>query len=793
MYRNSIITTIFIILFSLFLHAEKPTEESLIRLYVATFNRAPDAAGIEYWLFDSGLNLQEIAKSFFEQPETRNIYKDLSDKEQFIRQVYLNLFNREPDSAGLEYWKERLLSGAIEPSSFILALINGAMASSGGERDRDILKNKTEIGYYFYSLGLNDISLATKVMKYIDTDRESLIEAMDYIDRNSPQSLLVYRKGFQYSIKSDSQKALNFRDIIEREEGGYIFVGSTYDYFAHKNEDAIILETDKNGTVVNTFELKADGFDFSKKRFIQIDKISKNRYLILGEFEKNATTMADITIFTDNDNTLLSKLYTIKGSNLQNIDNWLRFTKVIPLSDGGFLVLGEQGGRDDNDSVSALVGRFDSAGKALFVKRYFAKKNGYFFTDALESEDGIYLTGYEKKSSSNSKIILSKIDGNGNFLWLKRYLRYLFADDGKKEYCDGYDTRGLGIEKIKDGLLLIAQDMTYRDRVDSLMGFKMDYDGEPFSVERYSSSCLSSYFKATKSDELGYIYISATDRSIMKIDQGGNFVYSAKIDTAWFDSFAVNRDGSVLLCGHNGDFSNKAIVLASNSNAKVFASTNSDIKSSFEKIDTNLISIKNISLNSEDLQIQDRDLSGSVKIAIDSSRYEHESSKNVDGDFYSEYSYKSMKLTKIIDGDTYRFDFDGENITCRVNGIDTPESIESSKLRRISEKCSIPKDIIKRAGVRAKHFVEQRLRVGEEYDVAIVDNDIYSRSVCKIIYDGDFIGKEIARYGYAVVMGHYLLSDKEKAEYSHLQENAQKRDYGLWLTDKKLMECIAYP
>jgi hypothetical protein len=41
-------------------------------MYVAYFNRAPNAVGLDYWAsrLTEGMTLQDIAKSFFAQPET---------------------------------------------------------------------------------------------------------------------------------------------------------------------------------------------------------------------------------------------------------------------------------------------------------------------------------------------------------------------------------------------------------------------------------------------------------------------------------------------------------------------------------------------------------------------------------------------------------------------------------------------------------------------------------------------------------------------------------------------------
>jgi len=79
---------------------EVPAKEEVAKLYVATFNRAPDFSGLNYWTNDSGLRLSQIAESFFDQPETRELYPSGNSNRSFIQSVYANLFNRELDTAG---------------------------------------------------------------------------------------------------------------------------------------------------------------------------------------------------------------------------------------------------------------------------------------------------------------------------------------------------------------------------------------------------------------------------------------------------------------------------------------------------------------------------------------------------------------------------------------------------------------------------------------------------------------------------------------------------------------------
>jgi len=148
----------------------------ITKLYVATFNRAPDKSGIEYWI-ESKMAIEEIAMSFFDQAETKELYPSENKDALFIKSIYSNLFNREPDSEGWTYWINTITSGAISRSLFILAVINGAK----GE-DALILQNKQKVGEYFANKGLNDIDDAKSVISSITSNSSSVEEAMSLID-----------------------------------------------------------------------------------------------------------------------------------------------------------------------------------------------------------------------------------------------------------------------------------------------------------------------------------------------------------------------------------------------------------------------------------------------------------------------------------------------------------------------------------------------------------------------------------------------------------------------------------
>lgn len=88
--------------------------EQVYRLYQATLDRAPDAAGQADWterLYRETQSLQAVAQGFVESPEFRSVYGAL-DNAGFVGLLYQNVLNRAPDAAGLANWIARLEGGA---------------------------------------------------------------------------------------------------------------------------------------------------------------------------------------------------------------------------------------------------------------------------------------------------------------------------------------------------------------------------------------------------------------------------------------------------------------------------------------------------------------------------------------------------------------------------------------------------------------------------------------------------------------------------------------------------------
>lgn len=90
--------------------------EALTAIYIGYYDRAADPAGLAFWedvVGQDGFNLVSITTLFAAASETNDLFPFFADPASttptaFLTQLYLNLFNREPDDAGLAYWANEL-------------------------------------------------------------------------------------------------------------------------------------------------------------------------------------------------------------------------------------------------------------------------------------------------------------------------------------------------------------------------------------------------------------------------------------------------------------------------------------------------------------------------------------------------------------------------------------------------------------------------------------------------------------------------------------------------------------
>jgi len=88
----------------------------ITKIYIAAFNRAPDAAGLSNWMnqYTSGtMTYAQISQDFSNQTEYTTKYPSAMTNSEYITKIYTNVFGRSPDAGGLQNWVNQLDASAI--------------------------------------------------------------------------------------------------------------------------------------------------------------------------------------------------------------------------------------------------------------------------------------------------------------------------------------------------------------------------------------------------------------------------------------------------------------------------------------------------------------------------------------------------------------------------------------------------------------------------------------------------------------------------------------------------------
>lgn len=143
-------------------------EDDVAKIYLAYFGRSADPDGLKFWTdqvvaaLQSGTNYNDALKSqinsFALSAEAESMYPginagalSLAGLETFITSIYDNLFDRLPEMAGLDYWKNdavQLQNQDLPLGSIIKTVIDGAL-DSPGTLDRTTIQHKAQVAWNY--------------------------------------------------------------------------------------------------------------------------------------------------------------------------------------------------------------------------------------------------------------------------------------------------------------------------------------------------------------------------------------------------------------------------------------------------------------------------------------------------------------------------------------------------------------------------------------------------------------------------------------------------------------------
>ncbi len=165
--------------------------QRLEELYVAFFNRVPDADGLAYWIgqMNAGQSLNQIAEAFYNagvQFSSLTGFSATMSNADFVNVIYRNVLGRSEgaDSGGLAYWSGALANHTETHGSLVSSILSSAHTYNGDATwgwVADLLDNKISVANQFaVAWGLN-----------YNTPNESITQGMAIAAAVTPTSTAV--------------------------------------------------------------------------------------------------------------------------------------------------------------------------------------------------------------------------------------------------------------------------------------------------------------------------------------------------------------------------------------------------------------------------------------------------------------------------------------------------------------------------------------------------------------------------------------------------------------------------
>ncbi|MFC7515123.1 DUF4214 domain-containing protein [Herbaspirillum sp. GCM10030257] len=156
-----------------------PTDlKILTELYLAFFNRVPEADGLAFWIdsFRNGRSIDLIADDFYAagiQYSDLSGYSNSMTSEEFVRVIYKNVLGRSgstaPPAQDVQFWVSELDSGRATKGQLVRTMLNSAHTFTGDPTwgwVATLLDNKYAVAHLFaIDLGLNYLTSEESIRK----------------------------------------------------------------------------------------------------------------------------------------------------------------------------------------------------------------------------------------------------------------------------------------------------------------------------------------------------------------------------------------------------------------------------------------------------------------------------------------------------------------------------------------------------------------------------------------------------------------------------------------------------
>lgn len=188
------------------------------QLYVAYYNRPGDPAGLAYWnsVVDAqGGDTSAVAAAFASSAEYTAAYGG-KDNRTVVNTVYRNLFGRDGEAAGVDYWADLLDTRKITVDGVVTAIAGGAQGS-----DLTAYQNKVKFATGFTeALNLHPESAAyngddalahAKMLTSAVTSDATLTTALDNLDAKTAAFVAASKAPIVFTLSASADTGVAFQ------------------------------------------------------------------------------------------------------------------------------------------------------------------------------------------------------------------------------------------------------------------------------------------------------------------------------------------------------------------------------------------------------------------------------------------------------------------------------------------------------------------------------------------------------------------------------------------------------
>jgi len=151
----------------------------IAKIYIAAFNRAPDAGGLDFWTgaYLGGTSLSKIAEGFASSQEfTNKLTPNAVTNSEYVAKIYLNVFGRAVDTAGSSFWTAALDSGKVTKAGLLNELV--AAAGANGSNDGQMLANKATVGIAYATSSVGSSMTQEAAIASVTADSATVTTAL---------------------------------------------------------------------------------------------------------------------------------------------------------------------------------------------------------------------------------------------------------------------------------------------------------------------------------------------------------------------------------------------------------------------------------------------------------------------------------------------------------------------------------------------------------------------------------------------------------------------------------------